>query len=125
MIANKKMARVFAKHAETKGIEFQDNNTRICESAVSTDMGNVSHVVPSIQPEYFIGAQFPNVNHTPGFTAVAGSSKAQEYSLKIAECMALTVLDLMMDPDLLSKVKIEFEANPNRSYHKYCRQAGK
>ncbi|KAF8782763.1 Peptidase M20 domain-containing protein 2 [Argiope bruennichi] len=67
MIANKKLAEVFARHAEAKGIIFQDGNPSICESAVSTDMGNVSHVVPAIQPEYCIGARAPHVNHTPGF----------------------------------------------------------
>ncbi|GFU29272.1 peptidase M20 domain-containing protein 2 [Nephila pilipes] len=124
MIANKKMAQVFAKHAETKGIVFQDDNPRICESAVSTDMGNVSHVVPSIQPEYSIGACAPHVNHTPGFATAAGSPAAQEPSLKIAECLALTVLDLMTNPELMIKVKSEFETNPNRAHAIPSRQAG-
>ncbi|GFX04479.1 peptidase M20 domain-containing protein 2 [Trichonephila clavipes] len=124
MIANRRMAQVFAKHAETKDIVFQDNNLRICESAVSTDMGNVSHVVPSIQPEYSIGACAPHVNHTPGFTVAAGSSEAQEVSLKIAECLAQTVWDLMTDSELMLKVKTEFETNPNIVSAAPSRQAG-
>ncbi|CAL1290735.1 unnamed protein product [Larinioides sclopetarius] len=124
MIANKKMAEVFARHAEVKGIVFQDGNPRICESAVSTDMGNVSHVVPAIQPEYCIGAQAPHVNHTPGFAVFAGSVEAQEPSLKIAASMAETVLDLMTDSELMLKVKVEFETNPNRTHAGHIRQAG-
>uniref|UniRef100_A0A2L2XVH7 Peptidase M20 domain-containing protein 2 n=1 Tax=Parasteatoda tepidariorum TaxID=114398 RepID=A0A2L2XVH7_PARTP len=110
MVANRTMAELFAKHAETREIKFRDGDMRICESAVSTDMGNVSHVVPSIQPEYSIGAG-PHVNHTPGFAIAAADIKAQIPTLHIAESLALTVIELMSNPELLQKVKMEYETN--------------
>ncbi len=41
------------------------------EGTASTDMGNVSHIVPSIHPFYAIGSG--EVNHTREFTAVANT----------------------------------------------------
>ncbi len=41
----------------------------------STDMGNVSYVVPSIHPMFAIGSG--EVNHTREFTAVANTPEAR------------------------------------------------
>ena len=43
------------------------NRSALCGS---TDMGNVSHLVPSIHPHFYIGGV--GVNHTRGFTSDAG-----------------------------------------------------
>ena len=45
----------------------------------STDMGNVSYVVPSIHPVYAIGSG--EVNHTREFTAVANTPDAHRATL--------------------------------------------
>ena len=44
------------------------NRSALCGS---TDMGNVSHIVPSIHPHFYIGGV--GVNHTRGFTSDAGT----------------------------------------------------
>lgn len=94
------------------------------ESAVSTDMGNVSQVVPGIQPEFYIGAESPHVNHTAGFADFAASEEAQEYTFLVAEALAKTAVDLLSNPDLMQKVKMEFEENPLRDPGSYKRKAG-
>ncbi|KAG8201514.1 hypothetical protein JTE90_011189 [Oedothorax gibbosus] len=113
MVTNETLAKTFRKYAESKGITFVHDDPRICESAVSSDMGNVSLVVPSIHPEFNIGAAAPHVNHTPGFATAAGSPKAQEPTLRVAEALAETALGLMTDRRFLDEVKAEFRRDPN------------
>jgi len=71
----------------------------------STDMGNVSHVVPSIHPIYWIGN---TINHSAPFTDTAGSEEAQEPTLNQGKALAMTCIEVMMDGDLLKKVKDDF-----------------
>ena len=73
----------------------------------STDMGNVSYVVPSIHPCYAIGSG--EVNHTREFTAVANTPEAHRATLTAAKAMAHTCIDVLTTDGLLEKIKSEFE----------------
>ncbi|XP_054720706.1 xaa-Arg dipeptidase-like [Uloborus diversus] len=116
------MRRCFDRKWRLSGVVFKDQDRRYCESAVSTDIGNVSHVVPSIQPEFSIGSG--EVNHTPEFATVAGSSDAQAPTLIIAEALAHTVVELMTNPKLMKEIKTEFDEDPMRDASGYFRQTG-
>lgn len=59
----------------------------------STDVGNVSHVVPTLHPDISIGTCL--VGHTPAFAKAAGSDYAQERVLVGAKAMAMTAIDLL------------------------------
>lgn len=59
----------------------------------STDVGNVSHAVPTIHPDIAIGS--PLTAHTPEFALAAGSPYAQERLLVGAKAMAMTAVDLL------------------------------
>ncbi|BBB90164.1 MAG TPA: amidohydrolase [Methylomusa anaerophila] len=59
----------------------------------STDVGNVSHAVPTIHPDIGIGCNL--VAHTPAFAAAAASDYAQERLLVGAKAMAMTAIDLL------------------------------
>lgn len=73
-----------------------DNETRL--GGGSTDMGNVSQVIPSIHPLVTVrGHEAPP--HNPAFTAVAITPEADETILDGAISMAATVLDVAMTPD--------------------------
>ncbi|HMR50735.1 MAG TPA: M20 family metallopeptidase [Arachnia sp.] len=64
----------------------------------STDMGNVSQVVPSIHPLVTIrGHQAPP--HNPAFTAVAITPEADETLIDGAVSMAATVIDAALTPE--------------------------
>jgi metal-dependent amidase/aminoacylase/carboxypeptidase family protein len=64
----------------------------------STDMGNVSLVVPSIHP--FIGIEsLPAVNHQPEFTAACIRPAADRAIVDGAVAMAWTALDIASDED--------------------------
>jgi metal-dependent amidase/aminoacylase/carboxypeptidase family protein len=75
--------------------------------AASTDMGNVSHRVPSIHPMLAIAP--PEVNiHDIAFTHWAASAAADQAVLDGAKALALTALDLMSESHILHRVKADF-----------------
>lgn len=76
----------------------------------STDMGNVSYVVPSIHPMFGIPCDPMNANHTAPFTEAAATPEAHERTIRVAKAMARAAYDLMADPDLLSATKKDFLA---------------
>ncbi len=65
---------------------------------ISTDMGDVSHAIPSIHPMIGIDS-LPAVNHQPGFTAAAASPAADRAIHDGALAMALTVIDVALDEE--------------------------
>ncbi len=73
----------------------------------STDMGNVSQVVPSIHP--MIAVSPPDVAiHTEAFVGYAGGPEGDAAVLDGAKALATTIADLWLDPDALARVRDEF-----------------
>jgi metal-dependent amidase/aminoacylase/carboxypeptidase family protein len=83
-------------------------------AAGSTDMGNVSHRVPSIHP-MIACAPAEVVIHNPEFTHYAGSETGDLAVLDGAKSMAMTTLDFMMDADLRQKAKDSFNETGDTS----------
>ena len=73
----------------------------------STDMGNVSYIVPTIHPMYGIG-DGTQVNHTREFTACANTPEAYQNTLIAAKAIAMTAIDLYTSPDLVKKANEAF-----------------
>lgn len=65
----------------------------------STDMGNVSQVVPAIHPLVTFRNAFAPP-HNPAFTEIAGSEEADLGVIDGAVAMAATVIDVAMNPEL-------------------------
>lgn len=76
----------------------------------STDMGNVSYVVPSIHPVFAIPVEDGAGNHTAGFTAAAATEEAHRATLRASKALAMTALDLYSSPEMLKKAWAEFNA---------------
>jgi metal-dependent amidase/aminoacylase/carboxypeptidase family protein len=74
----------------------------------SSDIGNVSHVVPSIHPLIAI-ASARAITHSPQFAETAASEAGTRGLLDAAKALAMTAVDLMADSATLGKVKKEFE----------------
>ena len=70
----------------------------------SSDVGNVSQVVPTIQPTICI-TDGPTPWHTEESKAAAKSEKGLASIVLGAKALALTALDLIEDPDLLQQIK--------------------
>ncbi len=70
MLTNACLGELYIKNAEALGVKMEEDEEKKSSPTGSTDMGNVSHVVPSIHPMYYIGTQA--ANHTRQFTDAAG-----------------------------------------------------
>src|SRR2546421_3618424 len=77
------------------------------ENAGSTDMGNVSHVVPSLHPTVGI-APAEVAGHSQQFLEAANSLRGYQAMVDAAKALAMTGADLLADPSLVEKAKAEF-----------------
>lgn len=73
----------------------------------SSDIGNVSLVIPAIH-EYLSIAPETVTSHTEEFRMAAASSRADEVVIKAAKGMAMTAFDFLMDESLRQSVMTEF-----------------
>ncbi len=72
----------------------------------STDMGNVSHTVPSIHPMIKVAPAHVAI-HTPEFAHYARSPSGDQAVLDGAKMMAMTIADLWLLPDALARASDE------------------
>lgn len=103
---NLTLATLFKQNMEVLGrpIKLADPDS----SFGSTDMGNVSQLVPSIHPRVAI-ASGKVVVHSPQFALAAASEVGSRGLLDGAKAMAMTVVDLLADPEIVSKIREEFQ----------------
>jgi amidohydrolase len=73
----------------------------------STDMGNVSQLVPAIHPMIAIAPRSIGI-HSPEFAQAAVSEAGFQGMADGAKTVAMMIADLLANPDLLRKVKEEF-----------------
>ena len=102
---NKTLDEVFAEEMESLGERVEE---RILREVGSTDTGNVSHVIPTIQPTIAI-SECPIAAHTEEFRVAAASKKADEGLSLSAKALALTGLKVLREHELLEAIKREFE----------------
>lgn len=79
----------------------------------STDVGNVSQVVPTIQPMLQISPREVTC-HMVAFAEAAVSNMGHQAMLRAAKAMAMTAVDLLTDPKALDRVAAEFRGDPSR-----------
>ncbi|XP_033739663.1 peptidase M20 domain-containing protein 2-like [Pecten maximus] len=111
-IGNKELASTFETNAKELGLAFDED--RMCSEGIqaSSDIGNVSYIVPSLHPVFHIGTD--EVNHTRGYAEATGAAAAQPYTLRQGKAIAMTAVDVFTNKDLLQRIKIEFENEPQR-----------
>jgi amidohydrolase len=107
MVPNLTLADVYAENIRALGEVVVEALPH--ESRASSDMGNVSYVIPSIQPHIQI-AEAGVAGHTPEFREAARSEWGNEAVIKVAKALAMTAIDLLANPELVSKVKREFQS---------------
>lgn len=90
------MASLYRRNAEAVGRVFPAQSER--PLSASTDMANVSLVIPSIHPMLGIDS-LPAVNHQPQFAAAAAAPPADRALVDGALAMAWTVIDLATDDE--------------------------
>jgi amidohydrolase len=105
---NLTMARVFGEHLAAGGRKAKETDERV--GAGSTDMGDVSHVVPSIHPYLAIVGEGEAMCHEHRFAAAAASDAGTETALAAAKAMAKTAIELLRSPALREAVRAEWTA---------------
>ena len=104
VVTNETMSDVFNKYYEEVGGGFMPKK----DSGGSTDMGDVSHVVPAIHP--WIGFGRPELNlHSKEFADATVTPAGSKLIENGAKAMALTGLEILTNPELLKAIKAEFE----------------
>lgn len=105
---NLAMARRFGSHLEGVAKRTaRETDTRV--GAGSTDMGDVSHVVPSIHPYLAIVEENEALCHQHRFADAAGSSRGLATALDAAKALARTAVELLVDGDLRKTVHEEWK----------------
>ncbi|MEA2065977.1 MAG: M20 family metallopeptidase [Thermotogota bacterium] len=103
---NRRLARVFEKNLKKIGIKDilppQDGGG-------STDMGNVSQVIPAIHPYIAIGEENEFISHSREFADATVAPRGQQELISAAKAMALTAFDVVSDKELLKEIKKEFK----------------
>jgi amidohydrolase len=102
LITNSIMAETYRVNLESLDVDV----SKYSPTSGSTDMGNVTHVVPGIHPMYAVGSG--EANHTREFTDVVNTPESHEKTLTMAKAMAYTLIDIMTNPNLLKSIETEF-----------------
>ncbi|HKN61531.1 MAG TPA: amidohydrolase [Candidatus Acidoferrales bacterium] len=96
---------LYKKNAEALGRAFPDLGVIGQRLAASTDMGNVSHAIPSIHPMIGINSM-PASNHQPEFTAHCVKAEADKAVLDGSLAMAWTAIDIAQSPSLRARLTV-------------------
>jgi amidohydrolase len=103
---NATLAQLFSQNLESLGRHVETFDPSF--GFGSTDMGNVSQVVPSIHPTIAIAS--PEVFiHTQEFASAAASEAGHEGLMDAAKALAMTVTDILQ-PGMLDRIKQEFQS---------------
>jgi metal-dependent amidase/aminoacylase/carboxypeptidase family protein len=76
----------------------------------STDMGNVSHLVPSFHGAFAIPAPSDCSGHNPKFAAAAGTDDAHQAAIRCAKSMAMLAVRVLIDEGLAENARSDFNA---------------
>jgi len=105
---NLTLARLFRQNMQSLGRRMQLFNPN--SAFGSTDMGNVSQLVPGIHPVIAIALK-DVLAHSPQFAQAAASEAGIRGLVDAAKALAMTVVDLVANPEIVAKVKKEFQQN--------------
>jgi amidohydrolase len=105
---NMTLARLMTNNLESLGRKVEPFEVRF--GFGSTDMGNVSQVIPSVHPEVAIAS--PDILlHSVEFASAAVSESGNKGLLDAAKAQAMTIVDLLSEDKTLAVVKEEFLAS--------------
>ena len=104
------IAGAYRRNAESLGRVFLEPGDLPSSSAGSTDMGNVSHRVPSIHPMIAVGPADVVIHH-PDFAAHAVSAKGDQAAIDGAKALAMTAIDIFCDDALRAEARSRFDSN--------------
>lgn len=104
---NYRLGGLFRDNLNSLGI--QENLTAEREGIGSSDIGNISQIIPTIHPEFAIG-NGEVVNHSPRFAKETVSKASLDRLMDITKTLALTAADVITSPEVLKEIKKEFNS---------------
>lgn len=108
------IAEAYEANARSLGRDFFPLEKMPSGSAGSTDMGNVSHRVPSIHP--MIASAPPSVViHNPEFARWAGGEMGDKACIDGSKSLAMTAIDFMTNPAIQQAAKAGFAETAENS----------
>jgi amidohydrolase len=111
MIDNAPMVEAYVANAASLGREVLDPTVTGRPVVGSTDMGNVSYLVPSIHPMIQVAPAGVPI-HTREFAEHARSESGDRAVIDGAKVMAMTAVDLWLDEALRAMVDASFSGRP-------------
>lgn len=105
---NRPLAEAFSANARALGRDMKAR--RPGDTHGSTDMGNVTSIVPGIHPFLSI-TDGPVAGHSIEFAAAAATPQAQETMHVAAKALAMTAIDALTDPSLVKRAKEAFHGH--------------
>jgi metal-dependent amidase/aminoacylase/carboxypeptidase family protein len=102
MVTSQILAQVLATNLARVGLKVEGKK----RGKGSSDFGNVTRVVPACELSVRLGDGI--VPHTREFLQAADSDAGYRVMIQGAKVMAMSVLDLLLAPELLNKAKEEF-----------------
>ena len=111
MVDNQAMVDAYVANAARLGRTVLDPVTSGKHVAGSTDMGNVSYLVPSIHPMIQAAPEGVPI-HSVDFARFAASPQGDQAVLDGAKAMAMTIVDLWASASLRESAHAEFERRP-------------
>jgi amidohydrolase len=111
MIDNGPMVATYVANAAATGRTVSDPRSLGKVVMGSTDMGNVSYLVPSIHPMIQVAPDGVPI-HSAEFARFAAAAEGDRAVVDGAKAMAMTVVDLWASAELRSAVAAEFATRP-------------
>ena len=108
---NRPLAEAFAANAKTLGRQMKPR--RPGDTHGSTDMGNVTSLVPGIHPFLSI-TDGPVAGHSTEFAAAARTPQALETMHVAAKALAMTAIDVLRDDKLRIRAREAFDGHHQR-----------
>ncbi len=116
MVDNGPMVAAYVANAARLGREVRDPRETGRPVVGSTDMGNVSYLVPSIHPMIQVAPEGVPI-HTVDFAEWARADAGDRAVVDGAKAMAMTVVDLWADEAVLAATRSAFAARPPGDAH--------
>jgi len=115
MVSNPTLARLFQTNWEQLGLTVEDPPKR---RSGSTDMGNVSQVLPALHP-YIAIAPKGTPGHSEAFMEASRSARGYDGMVYAAKGLAMTAIDLFTRPDQVQQMQRDFAAFTTGAFTDY------
>jgi amidohydrolase len=113
LVTNLPLARRFGENMKELGRLPAETDESV--GTGSTDMGDISHAIPSIHPWIAICKPNETTCHQRAFAERAGSDEGQASMLVAAKALALTAADVLSDAGLQASIRQEFDRRQGRA----------